>query len=75
MYLDISGLAAGNYFHYTEHSVILLKSYLRQNIHDIRLDTYANYHLRKFVIDERLVPLSDNKLERLRFEYIPEEKI
>ena len=27
----LSGLAAANFFHYTEHSVISLKGYLRQN--------------------------------------------
>jgi len=71
----ISGLAAGNFFHYTEHSVILLKSYLTQRMDGIRLDTYANYNNREFGLDKRLIPLPDNKLEELKFEYIPEEKI
>ena len=41
----------------------------------IRLDTYANYNNREFGLDKRLIPLPDNKLEELKFEYIPEEKI
>ena len=75
MSIGLSGLAAGNFFHYTEHSVIQLKCYLNQYREDIRLDTYANYQSRKFALDERLLALSDDKLEALKFEYIPEEKI
>ena len=73
--IGLSGLAAGNFFHYTEHSDIQLKSYLYQNRQNIRLDTYSNYHERKFAIDERLLSLPDDKLDALKFEYIPEEKI
>jgi hypothetical protein len=68
-------LAAGNFFHHTEHSAIQLKSYLNQTEEDIRLDTYANYQNREFALDERLLALSDGKLEALKFEYIPEENI
>ena len=75
MPIGLSGLAAGNFFHYTEHSVIQLKSYLNQTEEDIRLDTYANYQNREFALDERLLALSDGKLEALKFEYIPEENI
>ena len=75
MPIGLSGLAAGNFFHYTEHSVIQLKSYLNQTEEDIRLDTYANYQNREFVLDERLLAPSDDKLEGLKFEYIPEENI
>ena len=75
MPIGLSGLAAGNFFHHTEHSAIQLKSYLNQTEEDIRLDTYANYQNREFALDERLLALSDDKLEALKFEYIPEEKI
>ena len=75
MPIGLSGLAAGNFFHYTEHSVILLKSFLDQNQENIRLDTFANYHECEFALDERLQTLPDDKLEALKFEYIPEEKI
>ena len=75
MYLDISGLAAGNYFHYSEHSVTLLKSYLLKQSDQIRLDTYANYKNHSFNFDQRLDVLPDHELEKLKFVYIPEEKI
>mgnify|MGYP001208771857 CR=1 FL=1 len=75
MYLDTSGLAAGNYFHYNEHSVILLKRYLLKQSDQIRLDTYANYKNHSFNFDQRLDVLPDNELEKLRFVYIPEEKL
>jgi len=75
MQIGLSGLAAGNFFHHTEHSAIQLKSYLNQTEEDIRLDTYASYQKREFALDERLLALSDDKLEALKFEYIPEEKI
>jgi cyclase len=71
----ISGLAAGNFFHFTEHSVLALKSYLVKDNDDIRLDTYADYKDSDFGIDNRLSPLTDENLESLRFDYIPQEKI
>ena len=71
----ISGLAAGNFFHYTEHSILMLKSYLVKNNYDIRLDTYADYTNAEFGLNNRLSSLSDKDLESLRFDYIPQEKI
>ena len=73
--LKLSGLAAGNFFHYTEHSVILLKSYLRKKSQNIRLDTHTSYHGQEFSVDQRLRVLPDCELENLKFKYIPEEKI
>jgi imidazole glycerol-phosphate synthase subunit HisF len=70
-----SGLAAGNFFHFTEHSVLMLKSYLVKNHHDIRLDTHADYTNAEFGLNNRLSSLSDKELESLRFDYIPQEKI
>ena len=71
----VSGLAAGNFFHFTEHSTIHLKSYLMHFSDKIRLDTYANYKNNNFGLDERLSILSDEDLEKLKFDYIPQEKI
>lgn len=73
--IGISGLAAGNFFHFTEHSVLMLKSYLLKNNHDIRLDTHADYINAEFGLNKRLSSLSDKTLESLRFDYIPQEKI
>lgn len=75
MFLNLSGLAAGNFFHYTEHSVITTKSYLKKYKNNIRSDTYANYLNSKFNIDERTLPPDDKTLENLKYNFIPEEKI
>ena len=70
-----SGVAAANFWHFTEHSVILTKRYLVERGLDIRLDTYADYANRRFMEDGRLKKLPDQVLDDLRFEYVPEEKI
>tara|TARA_B100000519_G_C14250754_1_gene442275 strand:+ start:420 stop:1286 length:867 start_codon:yes stop_codon:yes gene_type:complete len=75
MKVGLSGLAAGNFFHFTEHSVIQLKRYLVKNKHNIRLDTYADYNGHEFSIDSRLSVLNEKKLDSLRYDYIPQEKI
>jgi cyclase len=71
-----SALAAGNFFHFTEHSPLLVKSYLFKHGIDIRLDTYANY--KELDVDQtlgRLVKKPDAELDKLRFVYQPEEVI
>jgi len=73
--LNLSGLAAGNFFHYTEHSVNILKSYLVHHKKNIRLETYADYKKVNFGLDERVLPYEDEKLEALKYNYIPQEKI
>ena len=73
--LGVSGVAAANFFHFTEHSVILAKQYLRINGCKIRLDTVSKYEERNFDDDCRADKVNDDVLNKLRFEYIPEEKI
>jgi len=70
-----SAMAAGNYFHFTEHSVTVLKSALLQNGLPIRNDVQATYDEIPLNQEGRLGKLPDAVLERLRFEYIPEEVI
>lgn len=67
--------AAGNFFHFTEHSPIIAKSYLKARGLDVRLDTYANYERVAFMDNGRLDKRSDEYLDKLRFQYLPEEKI
>lgn len=67
--------AAGNYLHFTEHSVATTKSYLINKGLDIRLDTYANYTHFNYADNGRVEKKSDEYLEKLRFEYISEEII
>ncbi len=72
----VSACSAGNFFNFTEHSPIIVKSYLLQKGLDIRLDTYANYNDINF--DEktgRIIKRSENHLDKLRFEYLSEEII
>ncbi len=72
--LEVSALAAANFFHFTEHSVITAKQFLKNTV-NIRLDTYAQYNDMEFDRLERVAKMSDDSLEKLRFEYIPEEVI
>ncbi|TYT76299.1 imidazole glycerol phosphate synthase subunit HisF [Desulfobotulus mexicanus] len=67
--------AAANYFHFTEHSVILAKRFLHGQSLPIRLDSHASYEGASFDEKGRLAKKEDRFLEKLRFEYIPEEII
>lgn len=75
MDLNVSAVAAANFFHYTEHSVVVAKSFLKSARANIRLDTYSTYDGFGFDGDGRAAKVSDPTLEKLRFEYIPEEVI
>lgn len=72
---NASAAAAGNFFHFTEHSPIVVKSFLKNNGLDIRLDTYADYQNINFDFMERAAKRPDSYLEKIRFEYQPEEII
>lgn len=73
--LGVSGVAAGNMLHYTEHSVIAIKRYLVEAGIPVRLDTYTDYA--GFKLDERgrIDRASDDYLDHIRFDYVPEEVI
>ena len=70
-----SAVAAGNYFHFTEHSVITTKSYLENDGIGVRLNTYAHYKDFNFLETGRLARKIDEDLEELRFTYHPKEII
>lgn len=73
---DVSAVAAGNYFHYVEHSATVAKSYLSRYFPEqIRLDGYIDY--RDFGFDEngRLAKKEDQSLRDLLFEFHPKEVI
>ncbi len=73
---NASAVAAGNFFHFTEHSPIIVKSYLRRHNIDIRLETYADYDDIDFDEESgRITKKPDSFLEKLRFEYMSEEII
>lgn len=73
--LNVSAVAAANFFHYTEHSPITLKSYLKSFHASVRLDSYATYEDFGFDHLGRAGKKEDSILDKLRFEYIPEEII
>lgn len=70
-----SAVAAGNFFHFTEHSPIVLKSFLRSRGAPVRLETYAQYDGAAFDALGRLKKCSEQYLDKLRFTYLPEEII
>lgn len=73
--LNLTAAAAGNYFHFTEHSPIVTKSFLRQNGIDMRMDTYATYTNFPFDAEGRLDRKDDRYLHKIKFEYEPQEVI
>ncbi|MEZ4752917.1 MAG: imidazole glycerol phosphate synthase cyclase subunit [Bdellovibrionota bacterium] len=72
---EVTAAAAGNMFNYIEHSVILVKKYLRDKGIDVRLDTYASYEDHKLSRQERLLKKEDQELLNLRFTHVEEEVI
>lgn len=70
-----AAVAAGNFFHFTEHSPITLKAWLRRKTAPIRLETYAQYNDAVFSNSGRLAKYSEKYLDKLRFIYLPEEVI
>lgn len=71
----VSGVAAANYFHFTEHSVILAKRYIQSHLQNVRLDTYATYEGARFDSHQRLDRYAESYLTGLKFQKIPEEII
>jgi imidazole glycerol-phosphate synthase subunit HisF len=74
--IGVDAVAAGNFFHFTEMSVIAAKQYMVNNGSNVRLDSYATYSNAEFdERTERPTRLNEDILEKLRFNFIPEEKI
>lgn len=75
MEIPVPAVAAANFFNYTEHSVILAKSFLMKRRCEVRLDSYVTYKTIDFGTDGRPKKREDSILENLRFVTIPEEQI
>lgn len=71
----VSAVAAGNYFHFTEHSATIVKAFMQKDDIDMRLDTYATYENSEIGPDGRIEKKHDDVLEQLRFEHYPAEVI
>jgi cyclase len=62
-----SAVAAGNIFHYIEHSTIIAKMNLLQSGVDIRIDSEATYKGREFDKNGRLMMMSREDLLKIEF--------
>jgi imidazole glycerol-phosphate synthase subunit HisF len=73
-FTNVSAAAAGNFFHFTEHSVATLKAQLERNV-PLRHEVHADYRDSQFDTQGRLVKKSDELLENMLFEKIDHEVI
>ncbi len=72
----VQAVAAGNFFHFTELSVISVKQMLKRLGVNVRLDSYASYQDALFDGESnRVTRLEEKTLDDMRFEYVPEEVI
>lgn len=71
---NASAASAANFFHFSEHSVIITKSQLAKNV-DVRLETHASYS--DSLVDDniRLLKKEDETLEHLLYTRITKEVI
>ncbi|HCX14551.1 MAG TPA: imidazole glycerol phosphate synthase subunit HisF [Rhodospirillaceae bacterium] len=71
----ISGLGAGNFFHFTEHTASVTKALLQRAGVDLRHDSYADYRDYQFDAQGRLQKKADKDLEELLFVHYVDEVI
>ncbi|MBM9589061.1 imidazole glycerol phosphate synthase subunit HisF [Leptospira sp. 201903075] len=71
---SVSAAAAGNFFHFSEHSVITTKALLKEHT-QIRLETFATYEDSRFDEYSRLKKKDDLVLESMLYERIQKEVI
>ena len=71
----VSAVAAGNFFYFTEHSVLTAKAYLADAGIGLRHDSYADYRGRAFDEQGRIAKRDDRELENLVFTHYPDEVI
>ncbi len=62
-----SAVAAGNYFHFTEHSVNIVKSMLKNQGMDVRLNNQADYIAHNIDTFGRVAKAPDKELENLLY--------
>lgn len=71
----VSSACAGNFFHFTEHSVNIAKRVLVNKGVNLRLETHADYSENKFDTQHRLVKKEDDVLEHLFYIKIEKDVI
>lgn len=72
---EVSAAAVGNYFNYVEHAPVILKSFLKKNNIDIRIDTEYDYLEHECDINGNIYKKNDNELYELIFNYYEPEVI
>jgi len=73
---ELSAVAAANMFHYTEHSIILTKSFLKRDIqYPVRLETHTTYKEFNFDTNGRLLKKNEEELAAQIFETHEKEVI
>lgn len=70
----VSGVAAGNIFHFSEHSACIIKSCVMRHI-PLRMDTQIDYQNMAINSAGRLDKISEYRLDSLLFEKLEIEKI
>lgn len=71
---NASAISAGNFFHFTEHSVNITKAVIKKEL-DVRIETHANYTDSMFDKNLRLLKKEDELLEHMMFVHIEKEII
>jgi cyclase len=69
-----SAASASNFFHFTEHSVIITKANIISQL-NVRLETYSDYRDSNFNEECRLVKKNDTELEEMLYLKIEKEVI
>lgn len=72
---NVSAACAGNYFHFSEHSVGTLKSYLINSGINIRHENQAAYADAQIDLNNRVQKKSDDVLEHMLYQKIEKELI
>ncbi len=70
----VSAACAGNFFHFTEHSVNITKANISKHM-NVRLETFADYSENQFDDEFRLLKKDDAILEEMLFMKIEKEVI
>ncbi len=71
----VSGLAAGNFYHFTEHTATVAKAVIQAAGVELRHDSYADYRDCNFDETGRLRKKTDNDLEEMLFIHYVDEVI
>ncbi|NQU60262.1 MAG: imidazole glycerol phosphate synthase subunit HisF [Rhodospirillales bacterium] len=70
---SVSAVAAANFLHHSEHSISVLKSWLRNEDANVRGEHHALYRNFTFSDDARVLKLSDADLSEQVFEFVEDD--